>query len=124
MFIKSQKLIIMSETLETYLNYARVWEHETNENVNLLISEQNLFIQLGDYNADPVIDQEFNDMVHMVHEIKEESIKASVIPFGEMILEGDIQGKKHRLNDKLKSAESDIASNINPTVKDYIDTHQ
>ena len=55
----------MSTDMFTFLNYMSEWTGGTDENIQSLINEHNLFVSLGDFNSDAAIDTEFNTLVNL-----------------------------------------------------------
>jgi hypothetical protein len=136
----------MSSTdLITYLNYISTWETETDENINSLISEHNLFLNLNSFDSDSVVENEFGVLVDLADEVRNKTIAADVIQiaadaaavasiwsFGlsmaafavleaeEVIARAVISSESGELNDKLSTIDTDISSQINPNVNSYI----
>jgi hypothetical protein len=136
----------MSSTdLITYLNYISTWETESDENIDPLISEHNQFVNLGDFNSDSAVDSEFNTINGLACEVRDLTIAAdatqiaadvaavaSIWSFGlgmaafaaleaaEIIQQKVISSKSTDLNNKLTSADTDIAAQIGDSVKSYI----
>lgn len=134
-----------STDLITYLNYISTWETESDANIDSLIAEQNLFVNLDAFESDSVVDKEFstlNDLACAVrdHTIAADSIQmaadaaavASIWSFGlgmaafaalevtEQIEKAVISKKSGELNDKLKTVDTDISSQINANVNNYV----
>lgn len=134
-----------STDLITYLNYVSTWESESDENIDSLINEQNLFVNLGDFESDSIVDQQFAVLNDLACKVRDETIAAdalqitadaaavaSIWSFGlgmaafaaaeatELLLRADISSKSHDLNQKLSTVDTDISSQINTNVNTYI----
>lgn len=135
----------MSTDLLTYLNYMSTWDSESDENIDKIITEQQLFSSLGDFQSDPVVDSEFSTLTGLAMTVRDETIAAdatqiaadaaaiaAIWSFGlsmaafaaleaaEMIEKKIISDKSGELNAKLKTVDTDIASQINPNVNLYV----
>ncbi|KAK0517343.1 hypothetical protein JMJ35_000498 [Cladonia borealis] len=135
----------MSTDLISYLNYMSTWDSETDENINSIINEHNLFVNLGDFSADSVIAREFRTLVDLADTLRDETIAAdavqiaadaaavaSIWTFGlgmaafaalevtEQIQQHYIAKKSGELNTKMQSIDTDISSRINSNVNNYI----
>lgn len=135
----------MSTDLITFLNYMSGWTGGTDENIQSLIDEHNLFVSLGNFNSDAAIDTEFNTLVDMATTVRDETIAAdalqisadaaavaSVWSFGlgmlafaaletlATIKRATISSKSKDLNTKLTTVDTDIATLIDPKVYQYI----
>jgi hypothetical protein len=129
----------------TYLNYISTWDSETDENIDKLIDEQNLFIGLNDFQSDAAVDSEFNTLVDLATTLRDETIAAdatqiaadaaavgAIFSFGlgmaafaaleaaETIERAVISKKSGELNDKLKTVDTDISALINDKVHLYV----
>lgn len=134
-----------STDLITYLNYISTWETESDENIDVLISEQNLFLNLGDFDSDSAVNKEFTTLDKLALEVEELTISAdatqiaadaaavaSIWSFGagmaafaileatEVAEQKTISKKSKSLSDKLTTLDEDISSQINDNVKSYI----
>ncbi|CAK7236264.1 hypothetical protein SBRCBS47491_009580 [Sporothrix bragantina] len=110
-----------------------------------MIDEHNLFVSLGNFNSDAAIDAEFNTLVGLATTVRDETIAADAIKiaadaaavaaiwsFGlgmaafatlevtATIMQAVISSKSKDLNEKLKTVDTDIASQINPSVSKYV----
>ena len=56
-----------STDLMTYLNYMATWDSESDGNIDNIITEQNLFLQVGDYDSDHVVNNEFDTLYDLEH---------------------------------------------------------
>jgi len=135
----------MSTNLMTYLSYISNWENADDQDIQDLIDEQNLFKNLGDFDATTSIDNEFSTLISLAKTVRDLTIEADAIQiaadaaaigaiwsFGigmaafaaleaeEVITQKVISDKSKDLNDKLKSADVDIAAGIDPNVEAYI----
>lgn len=135
----------MSTTLITYLDYMSTWDTESDENINKLIDEHNLFLTLGDFKSDSAIDSEFATLVGMATTVRDETIAADAVQiaadaaavaaiwsFGlsmaafaslevsEAIWRSQISSKSTELNNKLKTVDTDIAALIDNNVNRYV----
>lgn len=134
-----------STDLITYLNYMSTWETESDTNINALISEHSLFLNLGDFDFDSAVDKEFTILNNLATEVRDLTIEADVIQieadaaavasiwsFGlgmaafaileadEVITKRVISSKSKKLSEKLTTIDSDISSQINDNVKNYV----
>ncbi|RSL54929.1 hypothetical protein CEP54_009657 [Fusarium duplospermum] len=135
----------MSTDLFTFLNYMSGWTGGTDENIQSLIDEHNLFVSLGDFNSDAAIETEFNTLVDLATTVRDKTIAAdalqisadaaavaSIWSFGlgmvafatletsATILRATISTQSKALNDKLTTVDTDIAKLIDPNVFRYI----
>ncbi|MDJ0040038.1 hypothetical protein [Pantoea allii] len=138
-----------STDLLNYLAFMGTWESESDANIDPLIREQALFISLGDFNSDSVVDKEFDSLVDLACQVRDLTIAAdalqisadaaavaSIWTFGfgmaafaaleaaELIDRGVISSKSGDLNAKLQTVDTDIASQITPAVSDYISAYK
>ena len=134
-----------STDLITYLNYMSTWETESEANIDALIAEQNLFLNLGDFDSDSAVNSEFSTIYNLACEVRDLTIAAdatqiaadaaavaAIWSFGlgmaafaaleaaEVIEQKVISSKATELNNKLTTADTDISALINPSVSDYI----
>lgn len=134
-----------STDLITYLNYMATWDSESDANIDDIITEQNLFLQVGDYDSETAVNNEFNKLDDLACEVRDLTIAAdatqiaadaaaiaSIWSFGlgmaafaaleasEIIEKKVISDKSKKLNEKLTTADSDISANINENVKNYV----
>lgn len=135
----------MSTDLLTYLNYMSTWDSQTDDNIQKLIDEQQLFVELGDFSPDSAIDGEFDTLTSLAKEVRDTTIAADAIQiaadaaavasiwsFGlgmaafvaleaaKAIDEKVISNKSTELNNKLKTVDTDISAKINDHVHLYI----
>jgi hypothetical protein len=135
----------MSTDLSTFLNYMSGWTGGTDQDIQSMIDEHNLFMSLGDFNSDAAIDTEFNTLVKLATTVRDETIAAdalqisadaaavaSIWSFGlgmlafaalettATLLRATISSQSKDLNHKLTTVDSDIASLIDPKVFQYI----
>lgn len=136
----------MSSTdLITYLNYISTWETESDTNIDSLIKEHNLFVNLDCFESDSVVDREFGVLVGLACEVRNDTIAADAIQmsadvaavaaiwsFGlgmaafaalqvaEGIDRAVISSKSKELNEKMTTIDTDISSQINPDVNNYV----
>jgi len=129
----------------TYLNYVSTWDTETDDNINRIISEQELFASVGDYSSDSAVDAEFNTLVGLAKTLRDETIAAdatqiaadgaavaAIWTFGlgmaafaaletaEAIEKKFISDKSKELNGKLATVDTDISANVNQQVNLYV----
>jgi hypothetical protein len=129
----------------TYLNYISTWETESDQNIDSLISEQNLFLKLDSFESDSVVDKQFGILDGLACSVRDNTIAADAIQiaadaaavasiwtfgFGmaafaalqvsEGIERGVISSKSGELNAKLKTIDTDISSQISPDVNNYV----
>jgi hypothetical protein len=134
-----------STDLITYLNYIATWETESDGNIDKLLGEHRLFVGLGDFNSDTAINDEFSTLVSLAKEVRDWTVAADVVEMAAdaaavasfwsfglgmaafAVLEGEAaidkavaSSKSQKLNDKLKTADTDIASNISSNVGNYV----
>jgi hypothetical protein len=135
----------MSTDLMTYLNYMSTWDSETDDNINKVIKEHQLFTSLDNFSADAAIDAEFDLLTGLATAVRDNTIAADAIQiaadaaavgaiwsFGlgmlafaaleatEAIERKVISDKSKELNEKLKTVDTDISAKISPKVNDYI----
>ncbi|RUP52014.1 hypothetical protein BC936DRAFT_143527 [Jimgerdemannia flammicorona] len=135
----------MSTDLFTFLAYMSGWTGGTDEHIQSLIKEHNLFVSLGDFDSDTVIDKEFNTLVDMATTVRDETIAADALEiagdaaavaaiwsFGlgmvafaafeasALLLRANISSKSKDLNNKLTTVDTDIAGLIDSRVYQYI----
>ncbi|KAI1324720.1 hypothetical protein F5Y16DRAFT_380191 [Xylariaceae sp. FL0255] len=135
----------MSTDMLTYLNYMSTWDSESDENIDALIDEQNLFVGLDDFSSDSAIDSEFSTLVGLAQTVRDETIAADAIQiaadaaavasiwsFGlgmaafaaleaaKAIDEKLISSKSTELNNKLTTVDVDISAQITPNVDLYV----
>ncbi|KAH6975689.1 hypothetical protein EDB80DRAFT_829749 [Ilyonectria destructans] len=135
----------MSTDMITYLNYMSTWDSESDENIDKLITEQSLFVGLGDFESDSAVDSEFNTLTDLATTVRDETIAedatqiaadaaavSSIWSFGlgmaafaalevaVTVEKGVISSKSKDLNDKLQTADTDISAQINPHVNLYV----
>ena len=128
-----------------YINYMANWENGTDEEIQPLIDELNLFKGLGDFKSDSAIDDEFSTLVSLAETVRDETIAVDAIQiaadaaavasfwsFGlsmaafaaleatEQIMKQVISSKSKDLNNKLKTVDVDIASKIDSKVYTYV----
>ncbi len=138
-----------STDLITYLHYIATWETESDANIDQLISEQSIFVNLGDFESDSVVDAEFKTINDLACEVRDRTIAAdatqmaadaaavaSIWSFGlgmaafaalevtEQIEKAVISSKSKELNAKLTTVDSDISSQINPNVANYVSKYK
>lgn len=134
-----------STDMITYLNYISTWESESDANIDSLISEQNLFITLDNFESDSIVEKEFKELVDLACEVRDNTIAADAIQmaadaaavasiwsFGlgmaafaalevaEQIERAVISKKAGELNAKMTTIDTDISSRINPQVNNYV----
>lgn len=134
-----------STDLITYLNYMSTWESESDENIDRIISEQALFVNLGEFDSDAAVNAEFTTLYDLSCEVRDLTVAAdatqiaadgaavaAIWSFGlgmaafaalqaaEIIQQKVISSKSTELNNKLTSADADISAQINPQVSDYV----
>jgi hypothetical protein len=137
--------IVASTDMITYLNYISTWETESDQNIDSLISEQNLFMKLDSFESDSVVDKQFGILSDLACSVRDNTIAADAIQiaadaaavasiwtfgFGmaafaalqvsEGIERGVISSKSGELNAKLKTVDTDISSQISPDVNNYV----
>ncbi len=134
-----------STDLITYLNYMSTWETESDANIDAIISEQNMFVNLGDFDADSAIDKEFTTLYSLACDVRDRTIAAdatqiaadaaaiaSIWSFGlgmaafaaleaaEIIQQKYISSKSKELNEKLTTIDTDISVQVGDGVKNYV----
>jgi hypothetical protein len=134
-----------STDLIAYLAYMQTWESESDGNIDPIISEHNQFINLGDFDADTAVDSEFDTINSLACEVRDLTIAAdstqiaadaaavaalwsfglgmaafAALEAAELIEQKVISSKSTDLNNKLTTADTDIAAQISDTVKNYI----
>lgn len=134
-----------STDLITYLNYMSTWETESDENIDALISEQNFFVNLGDFDPNPAIDSEFSTLNDLACKVRDLTIAAdatqiaadaaavaAIWSFGlgmaafaaleaaELIEQKVISSKSKELSNKLTTVDTDISSQLGDPVNNYI----
>ncbi|KAF7537317.1 hypothetical protein G7054_g3845 [Neopestalotiopsis clavispora] len=139
----------MSTDLITYLNYISTWETQSDANIQAVIDEHNLWLALGDFDSDDAVNQEFNTLVGLVTDVRNETIAADAIQiaadaaavaaiwsFGlsmaafvaleaaEAIDKDVISSKQGDLNNKLKTVDTDIAAIIGDKVNLYVTAYK
>ncbi|CAF9926582.1 MAG: hypothetical protein GOMPHAMPRED_004178 [Gomphillus americanus] len=135
----------MSTDLFAFLNYMSGWTGGTDEHIQSLINEHNLFMSLGNFNSDAAIGTEFNTLVDLATTVRDKTIAAdaleisadaaavaSIWSFGlgmlafaalqatATILRATISSNSKDLNNKLTTVDTDIAALIDPKVFQYI----
>jgi hypothetical protein len=138
-----------STDLITYLNYMSTWDTESDANIDNIIAEQNLFLQVGDYDSDTAVNNEFQTLYDKACEVRNLTIAANatqiaadaaavgaIWSFGlgmaayaaleaaEIIERKVISDKSKDLNEKLSTSDTDISANINDNVKNYISKYK
>uniref|UniRef100_A0A7M5XCZ6 Uncharacterized protein n=1 Tax=Clytia hemisphaerica TaxID=252671 RepID=A0A7M5XCZ6_9CNID len=133
----------------TYLNFMANWEHQSETDIQSVIDEQRLFKQLDDFESDKKVDDVFKTMIDLAKKVRDETIEADAIQiaadtaavasfwsFGmgmaafasleatEIALKASISKKSKELNEKMTTADSDIAKKINKNVFDYISLYK
>jgi len=68
-----------STDLITYLNYLSTWETESDNNIDALISELNLFVTLDDFESDSIVDKEFDELTDLAITVRNATIAADAI---------------------------------------------
>lgn len=139
----------MSTDLLTYLNYMSSWEQQSDSDVQELIDEQRLFKQVGDFESDNAIDEEFETLVSLATTVRDETISADAIQMAAdaaaiasfwsfglsmaayayleasvLIRRAVVSKKSTELNKKLETADIDIASKINNNLHLYVEKYK
>lgn len=121
------------------------WDGQSETNIDNIISEYNKFLGLGDFEYESGVDSVINNLKSIAKTIEEETIAAdavqmtadaaavaSIWSFGigmavyaaaevtEKVLQAVISSKSTELNNKLKSADTDIAAKVGHGIPDYI----
>lgn len=134
-----------STDLITYLNYMSTWETESDANIGSLISEQNLFVTLDNFDSDTAITNEFGILVGLAQTVRDDTIEADAMQMvadaaavasiwsfglgmaayvaleaGATIERAVISSKSNDLNQKLTTVDTDISSQINSNVINYV----
>lgn len=129
----------------TYLNYMSTWDSESDDNINRVITEQELFASLGDFSSDAAVDAEFNVLTGLATQLRDQTIAAdatqiaadaaavaAIWTFGlgmaafaaletaEAIEKKFISDKSKELNSKLATVDTDISAKINQNVDLYV----
>jgi len=138
-----------STDLITYLNYMATWDSESDPNIDSIIKEQNLLLQVGDFDSDTAVSHEFDTLYDMACEVRNLTIAAdatqiaadaaaiaSIWSFGlgmaafaaleatELIEKKVISDKSKKLNEKLQTTDTDISANISEAVNDYVEQYK
>ena len=128
-----------------YLNYVSTWESESDANIDKLIAEHHYFVNLGDFESDHAIEEEFKTLHDLAVEVRNLTIAAdatqiaadaaavaSIWSFGlsmaafasleaaVQIENRNISSKSEKLNSKMASADADIAKKIGTKVSNYV----
>ncbi|KAL2881649.1 hypothetical protein SGCOL_002795 [Colletotrichum sp. CLE4] len=139
----------MSTDLFAFLNYMSGWTGGSNADIQSLINEHDFFVSLGDFDPDTAIDKEFNMLVGLATEVRDQTIAAdavqisadaaavaSIWSFGlgmvafaafeaaAVIMKVDISRKSTNLNKKMTTVDDDIATLVGPTVSRYITAYK
>jgi len=134
-----------STDLITYLNYMSTWETESDENIDGIISEQAIFVNLGEFDSDTAVNADFTTLYDLSCEVRNLTVAAdatqiaadgaavaAIWSFGlgmaafaalqaaEIIQQKVISSKSTDLNNKMASVDADISAQINSQVSDYI----
>lgn len=134
-----------STDLIAYLNYMATWDSESDNNIDPIISEHNQFINIGDFDSDSAVNNEFNTLTSLAMQVRNLTIAAdatqiaadaaavaSIWSFGlsmaafaaleaaEVIQQKVISSKSTELNNKLASADTDISVAIGEKVQNYV----
>jgi hypothetical protein len=134
-----------STDLITYLNYMATWDSESDANIDSIITEQSLFLQVGDFDYTTAVEEEFKDLTDLAMEVRNLTIAAdatqiaadvaavaSIWSFGlgmaafaaleaaEIIEKKVISNKSKKLNNKLTTVDTDISAKISVNVKNYV----
>jgi hypothetical protein len=134
-----------STDLITYLNYISTWEDAVDADVQSIIDEQNLFINVGDFDSDSVVEKQIGEAYSLACTVRDLTIAAdsiqmatdvaavaSIWSFGigmaafvvleatEMIDKAVISSKSKDLTNKLMNLDTDISVDINDQVKNYV----
>jgi hypothetical protein len=132
--------------MDAFLKYMSGWTGESDEHIDALINEHNLFVSLRDFNPDPAIDTEFSTLVRLATKVRDDTIAAdsaqiaadvaavaSIWTFGMgmaafALLETTAMGLRYKissdskeLNNKLGTVDIDIAALVGTQVQNYID---
>ena len=138
-----------STDLITYLNFIAGWENESDENIGVLIEEHDLFVGLDNFDSEQAIEKEFKTLTDLAITVRDETITAdslqiasdaaaiaSIWSFGmgmatfmvlqteAILLKGTIAKDSKKLNEKLKTIDTDIAAQINENIEKYIDAYK
>ncbi|KAK1660049.1 hypothetical protein BDP55DRAFT_677622 [Colletotrichum godetiae] len=125
------------------------WTGGSNADIQSLINEHDFFVSLGDFDPDTAIDKEFNMLVGLATEVRDQTIAAdavqisadaaavaSIWSFGlgmvafaafeaaAVIMKVDISRKSTNLNKKMTTVDDDIATLVGPTVSRYITAYK
>ncbi|WP_143478299.1 hypothetical protein [Pseudobacteriovorax antillogorgiicola] len=121
------------------------WETESDANIDKLIAEHSLFVNLGQFDSDTAINDEFATLNDLACKVRDLTIAAdatqiaadaaavsAIWSFGmsmaafaaleaaELIERKEISSKSKELNDKLATVDTDISKKINKNVADYV----
>lgn len=135
----------MSNVLQTYLEYMALWANESDVNIAAIIEEYQLYLQLGEFDANSVINSEFDTLVDLAKDARDATVAADVMQlaadvtaltavyaFGmsmgafaflesqAVILEQVASTKSQELNGKLATIDTDIASQIDENVEAWV----
>ncbi|KAK3292834.1 uncharacterized protein B0H64DRAFT_402902 [Chaetomium fimeti] len=135
----------MSTDMNAYLLYMSTWTSETDDNINEVIKEHQLFVSVGNFSSDAAIDAEFDVLTGLATKVRDMTIAADAMQIGAdaaavaavwsfglgMLVFAELEvgvaierkmisNKSNELNEKLKTVDTDISAKINPTVNDYV----
>lgn len=138
-----------STDLITYLNYISTWETESDGNIDPLISEHDQFVNLGDFDSDGPVDQEFKIIYDLACKVRDLTVAADAtqiaadaaavasiwslglgsaafvaLEAAELIEQKVISSKSTELNNKLTTVDTDISALISDKVKNYISIYK
>ncbi|KAH6632104.1 hypothetical protein F5144DRAFT_649563 [Chaetomium tenue] len=111
----------MSTDLMAYLNYMSTWDSESDDNINKVISEQQLFASVGSFSSDDAINAEFDTLTGLATTTFGLGMTAfAALEAAEAIERKVISDKSKELNEKLKTIDTDISARINKDVNLYV----
>ena len=135
----------MSTDLMVYVNYMANWDNGTEEQIQPLIDELNLFKNLGDFKSDSAVNSEFKTLISLAKTVRDETIASDAIQMGSdaaavasfwsfgvgmavfagleatnLALKKEISKKSKQLNNKMAKVDTDISKKIDQDVYAYI----
>ncbi|KAH7350095.1 hypothetical protein B0T11DRAFT_333102 [Plectosphaerella cucumerina] len=127
----------MSAVLITYLNYIMTWDGASDAEITSLITEQEMFVNLGTFNADAAVESEFADLISEATKVRNLNIAedalemaadaaaiASIWTFGFVLVPSLHSRLPPDLNKKFGTIDDDIAAKISPQVNAYIQKYK
>jgi hypothetical protein len=135
----------MSTDLFVFLNSISRWETESDVNIQALIDEYELFLKIGGYQSDAIVDSEFDKVKDLAKQVRDTAIAADVakmaadvaaasmlwsfgvggaffiaLEAGAIAEQANVSVKAKELNEKMASLDDDIAKRISRELRNYI----